>query len=67
MTRAFDLMDQESDIIVTVDITFAAISMVGIFLLVFDHRRLGIKVPVALFVGTLDLHCDRCRADPAQV
>jgi hypothetical protein len=60
-------MDEEPGIVVAVKITFAAVSMVGIFLLVFDHGRLGIKVPITILVCTFDLHFERRRLGPGRL
>ena len=60
------LVDEEIQVIFTVDITEFAIAMSRVFLLVCDHSTLGTEVLVAVLVGTLDLHLDSVKSDPSE-
>ena len=56
MLWTFDLVDHVVHIVITVHITFAAIGMLRLLLLVLDHSRFGIEVLIALWVGAFDFH-----------
>jgi hypothetical protein len=57
MLGALDLVDHVVHIVITVEITLAAVCMLCVLLLVFDHRRLRLEVLIASRIGAFDLHC----------
>lgn len=49
-------MDEVEHVIITIDITSLAVTMIRISLLVGDHGLLGIEMLEAIGVSALDLH-----------
>jgi hypothetical protein len=52
---AFNLVYHQICITIAVDIAFGAVGMLGLFLLMFDHRLTRVEVREAVLIGTLDL------------